>query len=220
MVFGKLGQATSWHNRQLRSCCAATTTHHHATSNTTWTTGNRKSVLQSTSEDVWKPKEAQSNQSSHVPAASYVPKTKRAGRSIFKPTKTFFKPKTFQNVFKRFLKPKPTFRQDAGLLSIATGLPDVPNRKCPFFVEKTVVFGSQSGKIVVNWIPIRQNRRQLGPNQAKSSSIGSQLGKIVVNWTPIRQNRRQLGPNQAKLSSIGSQPSNIVIQGPTQPKRS
>ena len=50
--------------------------------------------------------------------------------------KRFSSHKTFQNVFKRFLKPKPTFRRDAGLLSIATGATRRTKSKMSVFCQK------------------------------------------------------------------------------------
>ena len=89
----------------------ATTT---TTSDTTSPTGNRKSILQSTSEDVLR------SQS----------KPSHAGR------KRFSSHKTFPNVFKRFFKPKPTFSRDAGLLSIATGTTRRTKSKMSVFCQK------------------------------------------------------------------------------------
>ena len=97
--------------------------------------------------------EAQSKQSSHEPAASNA----------------IFPIQTFQNVFRRFFKPKPTFIRDAGLLSIAT-------RRT---TSKMSVFCRKNSS----------NRRQIGSQPTIPPPGGQKLVKSSSNWIPTNNSQ-------------------------------
>ena len=103
------------------------------TSDTTWPTGNRKSILNRPPRPCKKPNPTNpatcqllaTIQRPNEPAEAFPSQRKR-----------FSSHKTFQNVFKRFFKPKPTFRWDTGLLSIATGATRRTKSKMSVFCQK------------------------------------------------------------------------------------